>query len=133
MQISSKTEYALRALVALAVNDNGKPLSISEICKKHKLPQKYIEQIFRQLKKTGLIDSIQGSKGGYKLAKNISEISLQNILEALHENFGSSVCNSKTTFCIGSPCIYENLWDEIGKHLESYFKSIRLDYIISKL
>jgi len=133
MQISSKTEYALRALAALALSENGKPLSVLEICKTHNLPQKYVEQIFRQLKKTGLIESIQGSKGGYKLAKNVSEISLQNILEALNENFGSSVCNHKTAYCIGSPCVYENLWDEIGEHLESYFKSIRLDYIVSKL
>jgi len=133
MQISSRTEYALRALAALAVSENGEPLSVPEICKTQKLPQKYVEQIFRQLKKTDLIVSIQGSKGGYKLAKDISEISLQNILEALNENFGSSVCKSKTTYCIGLPCVYEELWDEIGEHLESYFKSIRLDYIIGKL
>ena len=132
MQISSQTEYALRALAALALAEDEKPLSISEICKTQKLPPKYIEQIFRKLKKTGLVISIHGSKGGYKLGKDISEISLRDIMASLGENFGSSVCKSNTNYCIGLPCIYESLWDEIGKHLNSYFDSIKLDYIISK-
>jgi len=132
MQISSQTEYALRALTALALSKNEKPLSVSEICKLQKLPPKYIEQIFRKLKKTGLVISLHGSKGGYRLGRDISEISLRDIMNSLGENFGSSLCKSKTVYCIGLPCIYETLWDEIGEHLDSYFDSIKLDYIISK-
>ena len=54
MQISTKTEYAVRALSEVALSSSDKPISIMEICTKQKLPRKYVEQLFRKLKQNGL-------------------------------------------------------------------------------
>lgn len=136
MNISTKTEYAVRALVELALHASDKPVSINEICKNQKLPVKYIEQLFRKLKQHNLIKSIHGSKGGYQLAMELNSISLKNIMEAVDENYVAPKCIEKpgeNAHCIGLPCGFKSLWDEINKHTEDYFESIKLDQIVAKI
>jgi len=136
MQISTKTEYAVRAISELAIKSNGEPVSISELCHDKNLPIKYVEQLFRKLKKNGLVKSVHGSKGGYLLNKEISEISLKDIMEAVDENISTKFCvedRAQIDYCSGFPCGFSKLWDEIKGHIENYFDSIKLDAIISKL
>ena len=135
MQISTKTEYALRALSELALSQSDKPLSIAEICSKQYLPHKYVEQLFRKLKKSELVVSSHGAQGGYNLTKPASEISLKNIMQAVDENYLKNFCSDKTRaeHCLGTKCGFHQLWDEIRSDLETYFDSIKLDRIIAKL
>ncbi len=135
MQISTKTEYAVRAISELAIKATGEPVSVSELCKDKNLPLKYIEQLFSKLKKNGLIKSVHGSKGGYLLNKEISAISMKDIMEAVDENISTKFCvddAARIDYCSGFPCGFSQLWDEIKAHLENYFDSIKLDAIISK-
>ena len=136
MNISTKTEYAVRALTELAINSADKPVSINDICKNQNLPVKYIEQLFRKLKQNGLVKSIHGAKGGYQLALEIYNISLKDIMEAVDENYVAPFCNGKQeelSHCIGLHCGFKNLWDEINEHTENYFDSIKLDQIVARL
>ena len=136
MIISTKTEYAVRALTELALNSTVKPVSIKEISINQKLPMKYIEQLFRKLKQNGLVNSVHGAKGGYQLAIEIDEISLKDIMIAVDENYVAPICNGKPeghTHCIGLPCGLKNLWDEINEHTNNYFDSIKLDQIVARL
>ncbi len=136
MNISTKTEYAVRALTELALNSADKPVSINDICKNQKLPVKYVEQLFRKLKQNGLVKSIHGAKGGYQLALEMYDISLKDIMEAVDENYVASFCNGNTKehiYCLGLPCGFSELWNEIKDHLEKYFDSIKLDQIVAKL
>jgi len=136
MHISTKTGYAVRALAELALNSDGKPVSISEICKKQNLPIKYMEQLFRKLKKNGLVKSVHGSKGGYSLNRGVEEISLNDIMHAVMEHYSLTYCTvdkENLDYCTGLPCGFHDLWDEIQTHLEDYFDSIKLEQIISKL
>ncbi len=136
MNISTKTEYAVRALTELALNSVDKPVSINEICKNQNLPVKYIEQLFRKLKQNGLVKSIHGAKGGYQLALEKHDISLRDIMEAVDENYVAPICNGNAeehVHCIGLPCGFKELWDEINEHTEKYFDSIKLDQIVARL
>jgi Rrf2 family iron-sulfur cluster assembly transcriptional regulator len=135
MHISTKTEYAVRALAELAVNAVDKPVSITEICEKQKLPRKYVEQLFRRLKNNGLVKSTHGAMGGYSLNQPVEKISLQKIMEAVDESYLKKFCTPEhhTLHCLGWPCGFHQLWDEIKEHLDNYFDSIKLDQIIAKL
>ncbi len=136
MYISTKTEYAVRALAELALSSNNKPVSITEICEKQSLPRKYVEQLFRKLKQNGLVVSTHGTLGGYSLAESIDSISLRNIMDAVDESYVKSFCNREYRtlhHCKGLPCGFHELWDEIKEHLNGYFDSIKLDQIIAKL
>lgn len=135
MIISTKTEYAVRALVEIAKQAEQKPISISDICRKADLPQKYIEQIFRKLKQHQIVESIHGSKGGYMLAKPEKKISLNDIMNAVEENYNAEYCDGNPehhSHCIGLPCGFHDLWNEIRDYMVDYLKDIKLDYIISR-
>ncbi|MCK4311756.1 MAG: Rrf2 family transcriptional regulator [Candidatus Cloacimonetes bacterium] len=136
MHISIKTGYAVRALSELALNASEKPISISKICEKQNLPIKYIEQLFRNLKRDGLVKSIHGSKGGYLLNRELNKISLKNIMKAVDDDFSHNFCygsHEHIDYCKGFPCGFYELWDEIKDHMENYLDSIKLEQIISRL
>ncbi len=84
MELSSRLEYALVALLELAKDrDQGKPLKVNEIAASQSLPERYLDQIFTALKRQGIISSQRGMKGGYLLAKELWQISLLDVVLAI--------------------------------------------------
>lgn len=83
MNISNKSRYGLRAIIYLGINYDKENISIGEISEKEGISKRYLEQIFSQLKKGKVINSIKGTKGGYFLAKNPSEITVGSVLRLL--------------------------------------------------
>lgn len=135
MQISTKTGYALRAIMDLALRNEIKPVSLAEICRNQNLPSKYVEQLFRKLKKNGIVKSVQGVNGGYVLNQAVNKISLRDIMIAVDENL-TTYCDQNIndkSHCSGLPCGFNLLWDEIKEHFDEYYNSIKLDKIMSYL
>lgn len=84
MKISAKAEYACLAVLALArQRPDDPPIRIREISETHGIPERYLVQILLQLKGAGLVTSIRGASGGYRLARPASEISLGEVLSAI--------------------------------------------------
>jgi len=78
--ISKKTKYAINALVYLTKKRNEGPILISEIAEKEKIPQKFLEAILLDLKKTGILASKKGKGGGYYLLKPPEEVNIAEIM-----------------------------------------------------
>ena len=136
MHISTKTEYAVRGLAEIAKQSSSEPISIMEICERQKLPRKYMEQLFRKLKRAKIISSKKGTKGGYLLNKEIADITLGDIMIAVDDSLSQTSCENDyphREFCIGMPCGFHKLWREIEVHLHSYFHSITLEGILKNL
>jgi len=83
MKISTKTEYGLRALIYLAECPEDRPCSVAEIAKEQGLSVTFLEKIIGLLKKAGIVKSLKGVRGGYMLAKDLDEITIKQIIEAL--------------------------------------------------
>ncbi|PIU41684.1 MAG: Rrf2 family transcriptional regulator [Candidatus Omnitrophica bacterium CG07_land_8_20_14_0_80_42_15] len=84
MRISAESEYSCRALLELALNWPGRALiQVSAIAKRQDIPIKYLEQILIQLKSAGLVESVRGKQGGYRLAKAPREISLGEVMRKI--------------------------------------------------
>ena len=83
MKISLTVGYAIAALLRIADHRSDSPLSTAAMASGTEMPERYLMQIMKTLKDAGLVDAIRGVKGGYKLAKPISHISLQNVCEAI--------------------------------------------------
>jgi len=80
MRLSAKTEYASLAVLELALRqDRDEPVRIREISEAHGVPSRFLVQILLQLKAAGLVTSTRGSAGGYRLARDASEITLADI------------------------------------------------------
>jgi Rrf2 family protein len=83
VKLSSKGRYGVRALFDIAFHSGGGPTQIREIAERELIPARFLEQIFQDLKKAGLIGSKRGPRGGYHLARPASEIRIGDVIRAL--------------------------------------------------
>jgi Rrf2 family protein len=100
MKLSKRGEYALRALIDLGIaSELGWPmLQISELASKEKLPIKFLEQIFTQLKAAGYVKSRRGKFGGYSLARPTSQIKFGAVIRLIEGPLAPIRCVSQTSY-----------------------------------
>ncbi len=99
MKITSKGEYALKALIELAIDhDRGNTVTlINDVAKRKNIPPKYLEQILLSLKNAGILVSKRGVGGGYSLSRSPENISLGEIIRAVEGTFAPANCVSMDT------------------------------------
>jgi Rrf2 family iron-sulfur cluster assembly transcriptional regulator len=123
MRITTKGRYALRAVLALAVeSQDGKPVSIKTIAEREDISAEFLEQIFFKLRRAGVIRSVRGPGGGFYFARPLASISLLDVLEASGEGFGISPCAcGKNSACDrSSDCIAGTVWRELDGQLRDF-------------
>lgn len=131
MRLSKKCRYAIRAILDLTKNYNGAPISIRDISKRQNISVRYLENIFHDLKKSKILDSVQGKGGGFFLAKDIENISLLEIIEALEGNLIIVDCVTEESECEQSlACYTHKLWININNTIKNSFKNITLADVI---
>ena len=133
MKLTSKGRYAVLALLDLARFDNINPVSLRDISLRQGISLNYLEQIFSKLKKNEIVESIRGTHGGYILSKKPSEIKLTNIFHAVDEKVKTVQCRKESKKgCNGKAikCVTHNLWDELEKHINSFFEKKNLEDLL---
>ncbi len=83
MKLSNKGRYGVKAIFDIAFHNHGKATQIKEIAERQAIPPRFLEQIFQDLKRAGLVTSKRGPRGGYQLAVEPSQIRLGDIIRAL--------------------------------------------------
>jgi len=135
MILTTKGRYAVMAMVDIAINQASKPVSLSDISMRQEIDLGYLEQIFAKLKKYGLVDSVRGPGGGYKLSRQKHEITISDIMLAVDENMKMTRCeNGSSAGCLNGKarCATHHLWDELGSRIGNYLESVNLDDVLSK-
>lgn len=98
-ELTKKTEYGLQLMTYLARNYQKKPISLKKVARIKKLPYRFLSQLASSLKKAGLVDSKEGSGGGYFLAKAPKKIAVADILEVLEGPIELIECLKKDASC----------------------------------
>lgn len=131
MKITSKARYGIRALLELAKLSEEEVIPLSEIANRQGVSSNYLEHHFSILKKAGLVKSIKGPQGGYKLFKRADEITLNIIIESLEGDISISSENSKDKKEINiiDKMMYEFVWNEIDNNISDILNSITLEDI----
>ena len=124
MKLTSRSEYALLALVYLARHDTEVYLSVDSIAQAQGIPPKFLEQILLALKRAHFLRSVKGQHGGYQLAKLPKQISLAEVIRL----FDGALAPTESV----SENFYESTPIEKEKSLTAVFKDIR-DYVSNKL
>ncbi len=133
MKLSTKGRYGLRALIDLAVYEDD-AVSIQSIAERQGISESYLEQLMRLLKKAGLVTSVRGAGGGYRLAKPAAEISVGDILRALEGNLEAVNCTAfqEETACQGADCcVTKYVWKKINDAITDTVDGIFLDELVS--
>lgn len=132
MKISTKGRYGLRALVDMAAMGQGEPISLTHTAKRQNLSLNYLEQVFGTLRKAGIVLSIKGAGGGYKLAREASDITVKEILEALEGEFSIIDRNAREGPDAVETAIKELVWDEIDKRVNALLAGRTLESLVSE-
>lgn len=125
MKVSTKGRYGLRALVDLAVNTVDTPVPLADIAGRQKISLNYLEQVFGQLRRAGIVRSIKGAGGGYRLAKGAEQITVKEILEVLEGPF-SIVESSESSADPLQRAIRNLVWDEIDRQVNRFLENTTL-------
>jgi Rrf2 family protein len=83
MRVSAKAEYAIKAVLDLAMHQRAELIPIQDIAARQAIPQRYLEQVLLALKRSGLLTSKRGSSGGYHLSRPPEEITVGAVLRAV--------------------------------------------------
>ena len=124
MKLSSRSQYAITAMLELALHDNQSPVTLFDISSKQKISLSYLEQLFANLRKHKLVRGRRGPGGGYVLARSPDEIAIADIIAAVdtekpavsHE--GAEVLNS------------EKLWNDLSAQIYDYLRGIKLSQFV---
>lgn len=135
MKLSTKGRYGLRALIDLAMHCETEAVSISCIAARQGISESYLEQLMGKLRKAGLIVSVRGAQGGYRLAKDAAEISVGDILRALEGNISAVECAGMqdNKGCEGADlCVTKYVWQRVNESITKTVDEIRLDQLVAE-
>lgn len=134
MKISTKGKYGLRAMIDLAQYSEQEAVSISSIAQRQKISESYLEQLVAKLKKAGLVVSIRGAAGGYRLARPAAGISVGDVLRALEGDVRAVICTAQTEEgCEGEElCVTKYVWQRINESIEKTVDEMMLDQLVAE-
>ncbi|MBX6353783.1 MAG: Rrf2 family transcriptional regulator [Thermoflavifilum sp.] len=130
MKVSQKTEYGLRAMVAIALMaGEERPVPLSVIAQSEGIPEQFLDQIVAKLRKAGFVKSVRGVNGGYLLSRPAEQISIGSLVRVLEGSLAPMGCISEDSddpqaFCSRvSQCHTRSVWlrvtDAIARALDS--------------
>jgi Rrf2 family iron-sulfur cluster assembly transcriptional regulator len=135
MRLTSKGRYAVRAILDLTFNSNGRPVRLQEISERQKISLHYLEQLFRRLRKGSVVKSVRGPGGGYVLARGMDEVSIKDVLTSVGENInpardliGTGDIKSDTVEFVLTKTYFENL----GLIMQEYLTTTSVGDLVRK-
>jgi Rrf2 family iron-sulfur cluster assembly transcriptional regulator len=119
----------------LSHHSRGRPVALAEVAERQEISLSYLEQLFGRLRRAGLVTSVRGPGGGYRLAFTPAEMRIADIILAVDEPIKATRCTP------GSPqgchshrgrCLTHDLWEELGNQIYLYLSSVTLADVCEK-
>lgn len=131
MKLSSKSRYAMRAMMYLAEHGQKGPQSLSRI-KECGLPGDYLEQLLRCLRQEGLVRSVRGNQGGYQLTRPASDITVGEVIAAVEGPAMLQICGDKPGNCeAAAHCSSNMAWAKLIHDIEAFMAQYSLEDMLT--
>jgi len=132
MKLSTKGRYSVTAMLDLAIHDKAGPVTLGDISQCQGISLSYLEQLFSNLRKAGLVKGVRGPGGGYRLAKPASDISIAQIIRAVDEKVDVTNCNGEGDCQDGERCLTHELWSDLSDRLYAFLDGITLAQFVER-
>jgi len=138
MRLSTKSRYGLRALFDIAYHAANRPVQIQDIARRQEISPRYLEQIFQNLKKAGLLKSKRGPQGGYIIAKPLKDVTVRDIVKATEGDLLLVDCSpgirrrKKAACAFDGTCVTQPVWTEASSRLEELFSETSLQLLCER-
>jgi len=139
MKLSTRGRYAVMAMTDLAQHylldieaPQAPPVKLASIAERQEISLLYLEQIFRDLRRAGLVESVRGPKGGYRLSRPPEQLLVSDIIDSVDENINVTRCQTANG-CLAKQarCMTHALWAELGGHIHAFLRRISLADVVS--
>jgi Rrf2 family iron-sulfur cluster assembly transcriptional regulator len=132
MKLTTKGRYAVTAMLDISLHCTEKPVSLAEISERQDISLSYLEQLFSKLRKQGLVTSMRGPGGGYRLSREPAEIAMSEIILAVDENVDLSKCGGRGNCNKEGHCLTHDLWMDLSHRIQSFLDDISLAEMMSR-
>jgi Rrf2 family transcriptional regulator, iron-sulfur cluster assembly transcription factor len=132
MRLTTKGRYAVTAMIDLTLHAQNKPISLAEISGRQSISLSYLEQLFSKLRHSGLVISVRGPGGGYRLAIPSEEIFVAQIINAVNESIDTTSCQGKGDCQGGDICLTHSLWQDLSVQIHEFLNGISLADLVAK-
>lgn len=127
MRMSTKAQYAVRAMVNLNLHSAGSPVTLRDIATREDISLTYLEQLFVKLRRGQIVKSVRGPGGGYVLARPAGEIRVDEIIDSVEESLVPVSCMDQKNGCAcDDQCVTHNVWHGLGERIRTFLASITL-------
>jgi len=130
MRLTTKGRFAVTAMIDLAMRDGDGPVTLAEISERQKISLSYLEQLFGKLRRYGLVSSVRGPGGGYRLAKGLEEVKVAEIILAVDEPIDATRCRGMQDCRDDQKCLTHDLWENLNKVVFDYMHSVSLATLV---
>lgn len=133
MKLSTKGRYAMVALADLALADADERVSLAEIARRQDISLPYLEQLFVKLRRAGLVESVRGPGGGYRLARSADAIRVSDVLEAVEETVSALQTGAGASGGVSgtkAQSMTNRLWENLSANVYVFLHQTRLSDVI---
>ena len=132
MKLTSKGRYAVTAMLDVTIHAVAGPVSLADISERQGISLSYLEQLFSRLRKEGLVTSVRGPGGGYRLGRCSAQIAVADIICAVNESVDATKCSGKGNCQDGEQCLTHSLWEGLSQRIEEFLQNITLSELVNK-
>ncbi|MEE8836133.1 MAG: Rrf2 family transcriptional regulator [Eubacteriales bacterium] len=134
MKLSTRGRYGLRALIDIAAHQDEGAVSVQSIARRQAISEGYLEQLIRLMKKGGLVVSVRGAGGGYRIARPAEEISVGDILRCLEGSLEAVECPALdgSDCSAADECVTKFVWDRINRAIAEAVDSVMLSELVEE-
>ena len=139
MRLSTKGRYAVMAMADLAKSGRGeggegRAVSLAEIAARQEISLSYLEQLFARLRRAGLVNSVRGPGGGYRLSRPARDTAVADIVLAVDEPIRATRCSVRNTakgcMASGERCLTHDLWADLGAEIQAFLTAVSLEDVV---
>jgi Rrf2 family protein len=133
MKLSMRSDYGARAIIDLARHYNQGPIQSAEIAARQAIPEAYLEQLLTTLRKSGLIRSTRGPRGGHELVRSPSQVRLADVIAALEGPLVPLDCLEDAEACTLSPtCGMREVWQEVMISARNILEATTIEDLVER-
>jgi len=114
------------AMLDVALHSQQNPVPLADISERQGISLSYLEQLFSKLRKAGLVASVRGPGGGYRLGEDAYSIAIGTVIAAVDESVDATKCNGKGDCQGGSRCLTHTLWRDLSSRISDFLNNITL-------
>ena len=126
MRLTAKGRYAVTSILDVALHEAEGPTPLASISGRQDISLSYLEQLFCKLRKQGLVSSVRGPGGGYRLGRDPAAISVAEVIEAVNEASDATRCGGNQNCQNGETCLTHYLWKDLSDQIHGFLSGISL-------